>query len=68
MKLVRITRTTIINPEQILSVNYLSDYNCIEITLNASRRLDCPIIEIYPRNWLHRKIIYNRIMNAMGGH
>lgn len=67
MKLIKLTRTTIINPEHILSVNYYAEYNCIEIMLNAPRRLETPVVEIYPRNWLHRQMIYNRIMNAMEG-
>lgn len=67
MQLVRLTRTTIVNPEQILSVNYIPDYNCIEIVLSAPRRVGTHVLEIYPRNWLHRQIIYRRIMNAMRG-
>lgn len=67
MQLVRLTRTTIVNPEQILSVSYLPDYNCIEIMFSAPRRMEAPVLEIYPRNWLHRQIIYRRIMNAMRG-
>ena len=67
MQLVRLTRTAIVNPEQILSVNYIPEYNCIEIMLSTLRRFDSPVLEIYPRNWLHRQIIYRRIMNAMRG-
>lgn len=68
MQLIKVTRTVIINPEHILSVNYYADYNCIEIMLNAPRRMgEVPVVEIYPRNWIHRRMIYNRIMNAMKG-
>ena len=68
MKLIKLTRTVIVNPEHILSVSYIPEYNCIEIMLNAPRRVgEVPVVEIYPRNWLHRRIIYNRILNAMEG-
>ena len=61
--LIRLTRNTIVNPEQILSVNYYPEDNAIEIILNAPRRMESPVVIVHPRNWLHRRMIYNRLMN-----
>lgn len=63
--LLRVTKNTIIETTQILYVNYYKEYNCIEICLNAPRKMEAPCVEVYPRNWFHRRMIFNRIMSAM---
>lgn len=65
--LIRVTRYVLVNPDEVLSVNYDKCDNCISICLNMPRQMNDYVVRVYPRNWLHRRIIYHRIMGAMRG-
>ena len=62
--LIRVTRYVLVNPDEVLSVNYDKEDNCISICLNMPRQMNDYVVRVYPRNWIHRRMIYRRFKQA----